>query len=144
MTREETEQLQTDELLASNAHQHVHPRETISSGPSSSSSKVPDKERGSKRGYEQNVPFSCWPQQAPEPEEAEGSTMAVQDEEFKMQTFTHLGISWRSLSRGLLTFLEARIVERVALFRRKCGNRVGVAHATCAKSVRVDRFRWLR
>ena len=35
-----------------------------------------------------------------------------------MTTLTHLGISCRSLSNGLLTFLEGRIPVRVKLFSR--------------------------
>ena len=64
-------------------------------------------------------------------------------ERLKMQPLTHSGVSCRSLSNGFLIFMEPLIVERVALFRRKCGNRVGVAYATCAKCVRVDLFRSL-
>ena len=61
----------------------------------------------------------------------------------KNATPNHLGISWRSPSHGLLTFLKARIVKRIALFQRKCGNQVGVGHPTRANSVRVDLFKLL-
>ena len=72
-----------------------------------------------------------------------GQGGAVLKERLEMQPLTHLRVSWRSLSHGLLTFMEARIVDRVALFEQKCGNCVGVVHATCAKCVRVDLFRSL-
>ena len=59
-----------------------------------------------------------------------------------MTTLTHLGISCRSLSNALLTFLEGRIPVRVKFFFQKRSNGKGVAHSTCLKSVRVDHFRW--
>ena len=62
----------------------------------------------------------------------------------KVITLTHLGFSCRSLSHGLLTFLESRIPVRVKLFFQKRSNGKGVAHSTCLKSVRVDHFRCSR
>ena len=62
-------------------------------------------------------------------------------EHSKVTTLTHLGLSCRSLSHGLLTFLESRIPVRVKLFFQKRSNGKGVAHSTCLKSARVDHFR---